>query len=471
MITIVGLIVTFVVAPIGAAMCAGRLKYNNKDHLAIAVVCAMGMAPALIAIMLWWLFQVLPFQSDRFYLMAISLTVAGTVGVEIATRNPATMRAINLAWRKRKKSFDGVNVILFLLAGLSAALVLFQVFSFPMWMNDSQEYFLVAKHIYANKTMEVYPVNQSTLFGLYANITHPPGYNMMLVWGMLYAGDESTLPARVIAAFYFILTIALLWFTLSSHAPRARMFSILCLIGAPLYVSHVAGAHTDAQRVFLFLAALSFLPTIVKNPGLGSKVLLSLMVSASIFSHSTGVLALPFVLGAFFALAEGPYRQKITSSLQICVFSTLVGGGQYIRNFLTFGKPISDHEPLLDNPAFDYNFTLSVDRALETPANLIFNGLLGGFSYVQYHGFAFWLGMAGMVLMFAKYRKLPLREQNPLHATFFFTLVGYHILTIATASLGILLMIKNQRYNLTILPLYAFFGGIFLEALYAKFQR
>ena len=472
---IVGLVVTYVAAPISLFLGAWRLGDFDEDSAPLVLVCAGGAGPFAIALMLWSLFLIAPGFSDRFYFLVIFsiVTVLFLYGVwpYLSHRRdffPTARGKKIVSWSKPTDWF--IPVLTLILIAMVVTVV-YQTLSTPLFMNDPLEYLQVSKHIYDLKSMNAYPIDEPLATGLYVNVNHPPGFNMLLVWSIIIGGDATSTALRGINIFYFLATIALLWVAMKDRPVLARLFAVLMLLSGPLYLSLVIGMHTDPQRIFLFYSAFCMLSLALIKPTMHMVVLSGVFVGFSLFSHSIGLLTLPFAGGIWLLLSRQSFSSKICSIAVLSFVALCLGGGQYFINLWLVGTPLADYEPILDLALFNYQYSLGVQRGLETLLEKILFGVLRCFTDFSLYGPAFWLGAGGALSVLWTKGNLFDWTTDELDATHLLVVAGYMALATMTALVGVLLVIKNGRYILTILPFVAFLGGIFLETAYARLRR
>lgn len=440
-----------------------RLGINDVPALAAV---SLGMAPFLAAWLLTGLFFVCPGRSDFFYVVTILMVfvIAGAYG----------LRGQQRLYLSPVPGLREATPFLVALAVLGLLLVL-QATILPLTGNDPLEYALVAKMFYTAKSLAHYPFYEADpATGFYAGFSHPLGYVSLIVWTTLFDGGNFGWLSKSLSPFFTIATLLLF---VASRRPDRMVHGALAgllLMGCSLYFQTSAICHIDALRLFAIYLSFFCLDRALTFPGREARCWLSLCaISAglSLFSHSIGLLTLPFLSVAWIALSRQPWPRRLAVVAVVCSVGMAVGGVRYARNLLDYGQPLRDYEPVWNLPSIDFTAYNNRLKSIVTPLQRLTNGVLTPF--IRYNGLTdnalIFFGLSFWLALVAAFRPSRLRF-DPMAFSCLISLCLFFALCTSSMLAGSSLIIKNPRYFLTVLPFAAYLGAIPAAAV-AKYAR
>lgn len=448
MLLLLGLLFTYVAAPLAVFGVAARFVKADDDIIGRLFLLTAGIAPLAIAWLLWCQLLVFPGRSLVLYAGVIVIAVAGTMFVgrrEIAGLLRSVPRYLPILADPWRKGTFGLR-LLWLLAIALVVITIIQALSIPVLENDTAEYALISKYILSERTMAVYPVAQAHPgTGLYANASHPPSFHMMLGWSYLFGGFDNSRAMRFINLFYFAISAMMLSDIARRFIQSGGLQVVILLLLAPFYVSLIVGFHVDPARLCTSLAALLLAAIVIERRGdIRWTGLCGVVTGFSLFSHSIGILTLGFVGLALLLFLAVPLKDRIRAIAIMTVIALLIGGWQYIFNIIQFGVPLQDNEPVMADPALNFTEDLRYRRDLTTSPQRLVYGVFQLFSRLELVSIFGWVALfSAIALRRAIWARMDLRVLA-------MSVIVFLILSLATALAGLDFMVKNIRYAMTV---------------------
>lgn len=463
---LLGAVISYALLPVCLFLFVRRVARLGIDDMPALAAVSLGMAPFLAAWLLIGLFFVCPGRSDFFYVVTI-LTVYVVAGV-YGLRGRQRLRLPLVPGLREATPFLVALAVLGLLLMLQATIL-------PLTGNDPLEYALVAKMFYAAKSLAHYPFYEADpATGFYAGFSHPLGYVSLIVWTTLFDGGNFGWLSKSLSPFFTLVTLAL--FLTSQRKDRMLHGALagLLLLGCSLYFQTSAICHIDALRLFAIYLSFFCLDRAFTSPDCKARYWLALCAIAaglSLFSHSIGLLTLPFLSVAWLTLSHRPWPRKLAVVAVVCAVAMAVGGARYARNLLDYGQPLRDYEPVWNLPSIDFTSYNDRLKSIVTPLQRLTNGVLTPFiryngptdNALIFFGLSFWLALV------AACRPGRLRS-DPMASFCLICLYLFFALCTASVLAGSSLIIKNPRYFLTVLPFAAYLGAMPAAAV-AKYAR
>jgi hypothetical protein len=426
--------------------------FGRLTNARLVTVCLV-ISPVVVAWVLSWLLRLLPGQGDSIYLIMLY----GFFGLPPVLAGIRARRRGERLPRLRPSLSDMAVAIIIL--GLTWS-VTGTILHTPVMANDPLEYFSVARVIYETKALSgVYPLVDTSLSnGFYAPWTHPPGFVLQLVLGFLMQGTaEYAGAAKVLNAYVFAAFMALVYVWAGGGVRWRGLVAALFLPLTPLLFHEVYEIHIDVVRIGIWTAAFLLLPTWFRSLRLRDSLALGVVVGLAMFVHSIGLLFWALFLGLVLVLRTGRPATVLVQSAVAVLAALLVVLPDYLQNLALYGRVIGDSTPLweieeLKLPEFVYE-----QRGLITVGDRIRNGVLAVFGptyfgraqllalllIVAFIGVAIWRTGGRIPRMIGRFRR-PL-DLNVWMLAF----LGFIGVLVLSALLGIELVIKNQRYLMT----------------------
>ncbi len=468
-VTVIGLIFTYLVSSLVIFLAAARFTRVTRSEVSRLFFLTAGLGPIIISVLLTRFYQFLPHRSDAFYLAGVGvcflpLLILGRRKLHLAVDILADARAF-LAERISRKHWPGM-IILALAIILTVGATIQGVWN-PLTSQDPLGYATLSRLIHKYGNVAFYPSTEADpQTGFYYPSSHPLAYPALIAWHyMLQGTGEYAGLMKIIAPIYTIHGLLLLWHLLANRGRFAGPMAMLLFIGTPWIYNLPRSCHIDPLRVYVFLLAFVWLRELLRRPGRAWTVLAGIAVGASIFSHSAGLLTLPFFAFIYFIKAREAHAQRLVRIAAVCAIAMVLGGPRYLQHFIAAGSPVSDDTRVWSMPELGYKEYLRLDRGLATQSERLFNGVLKGFTKLRYFGLTHWVCAAAVV--FGLKRILT----DELSSVFLWVLILFYGLVAITFVIGMDLVIKNDRYFITVQPFIAYHGGLFLGHLNDKFAK
>lgn len=355
---------------------------------------------------------------------------------------------------------------------LVAAALLFVTLFVPLTQNDSLEYAAVGRELFRTRTLATYPLldPQTNASGFFGPWTHPPLYVAAIYVAEIIQGHADAPGAMRLISPWFAITGAGVVFSVGAIVGRAiGLASALVFLSTPLLFLGAGSALLDALYVSGFALLVAAIAGIEARP-----VTRGAMVGAAIglvlWTHSAAILFVPLGLaGIVLWRGLANPRQLARELAAAIVVALLLGGWPYVRNVALFGTPISDNPAVFALPSLHWDDYFVINRGLDTPVAMIQYGILKGWFAFEAFGVTFWGMAAGFVLLVLQRGLRPAWEsvwrgastlQPPGILYVVFGLLAVYLAgAIVSVLLGLDIMVKNERYLLSIQALVALGAG------------
>ncbi len=459
--------------------------------LALAVLALSSLCGLAVASRLPWHASARAVGLDRAVGLAIAPLLTGLAVVAVLWLLPGRAPVVHLTavlllcgagapWGLsvlRRRATDRVRahlvewLALALLLGFCAAIV-FDIAYVPLIQNDALEYATVARILHDARDLAAYPAidPQATASGFYGPWTHPPLYVALLYLAdLVQGGAESARGLRVISP-WFLLAGAGCVFALGSLRSRAvGLVGAMVFISTPILFLGATSALIDPLPVLGMAIAFAALVGIDASPWRRGAAL-GLMLGLALWTHSQAIL-FPCLLLPLLLLQPtgtggllGRLRPALVAAASAVAVCLLVGGLPYLRNVLLFGSPISDNPEVFAYAPLGFAEYFRMQRGISDPVEIIQYGVFKGFFAIEAYSLAFWIALLGLPQAARALRRQLGGDAQPLGTAHMMAcalgvFLMYTAATALSASLGIDLMIKNERYMLVLIPCIAVLGA------------
>jgi hypothetical protein len=363
--------------------------------------------------------------------------------------------------------------ILAIVLALWVGAMLLNAVVFPLTQNDALEYATVAREIYYARTLDVYPLvdAQASVSGFFAPWTHPPLYVAMIYLASIIQGNAAE-PGlmRLVAPWCAVATVWLLVRVGAMQGQYAGEAAALVLLGAPLYFLGADSGLIDALPVLGFL--LVFVVVVaVSAEGIKLGVLVGITLGVALWSHSEAVLFVPLGMAAVAVRHRfRAWKQVLGAWAASVVVAVLLAGQPYLRNLEALGAVVSDNPVVFGIPELAWRDYFTIGRGIEHWTAIVQYGWLKGWFSVEAYGAAFWLFAIGGALSAGQVRSwwrdgANEREGSHVVPVALGVVATYLAGVVASTLAGAEIMIKNERYLLTVLPMVAMVAGVGVSRL------
>ena len=448
-----------------------------RQHFNIAT--GLALAPFLAGIATIVVLLLLPGATLQFHLLGVYLLLGmGSLLYLIRRRSSRTKI-------KSQHDYQYGEWILKIILFLWVFLLLTNAIFFPLVQNDALEYATVGRELFISRSLDIYPLisPETNASGFFGPWTHPPLYVSLIYLFLLLQGhaDEPGL-IRLISP-WFLLTSTYLVIVLGRvNSTTLGWLAGIIFLSTPLLFLGADSALIDALPVS-GMALLMIVLTGSKQQPRSHSIALGIVLGLALWTHSQAILFIPIVATAIFALKGAKnWRKASICTLITIAIGLVVGGAPYVRNFFLFGSLISDTPLVFAMPELDWTGYFSYARGLDHSVAVIQYGILKGWFSFEAFGGLFWLWTGGCALFFFRERsahfvQIVLRglekevAQSSLGQWLSFLLVIIYLIgVIISITMGIDLMIRNERYMLIIAPILTLGGAYLVEALLLTMQ-
>ncbi len=378
--------------------------------------------------------------------------------------------------------FDTLEKIaLSLLACITLGLLI-NALLLPLAQNDALEYATVGRELFHARSLDIYPLlnAETNRSGFYAPWTHPPLYVSLIYFTHLLQADADTPGLMRLIAPWCALSSALLVMAMGSVMNRRTGFlAALLFLFTPLFFFGADAALIDALPVLgcsLMLAVLFGLEKKSARSAVGQGVIIGL----ALWTHSQAILLVPLMLAGI-ALNHGlkHWRKISLQGAIMLVTALLIACAPYLRNLDIFGALISDTPQIFAIDSLHWKDYFAYNRGIVSLSAKIQYGLFKGLFALEAYGVIFWLMLAGIIYYFRSSLSLGRlvscwwdSEKIPSpHLVYLCVILMliYMLGVLVSIALDIDLMIRNERYMMTILPFAALVSAWFVERVFSGF--
>lgn len=311
---------------------------------------SIGAAPALVAVLLYYLLLLVPGQSDVFYFG----TICGLFAVGMAANYkqlPALTKLLSHLGKTVKKmlwpslgghgfSAKGINhfigshfalMLLFVPYILAAA---YLILTAPIDGTDLLQYGTQGRVFHATKLIEYVPHRFDDATGFYFVGLH--GYTMPLsgTWELMcnsVFGTTGDLYFKSLTAFYGFLIAILTWIWVRKVDAALATITVFCLIGSFGYFSLFSTFHIDTFRIFLITCSFIFAIKMVQKPDRLTLIGAGVFGGLSANIHSLGVLLFCFMLLTMLLFMPGNLiKKRLPNLVVIGLIALFLGGMHYV---------------------------------------------------------------------------------------------------------------------------------------------
>ncbi|KYG69896.1 hypothetical protein AZI85_16005 [Bdellovibrio bacteriovorus] len=325
----------------------------------------------------------------------------------------------------------------------------------PLTQNDGLEYLIVGKHLFQTHDIFLYPLisPEKNPLNFYGPWTHPPLYPALLYAANLIQDNIYDIGlTRWISPWFYLSSIFLVAAITWRSSKNLALLSFTLCLSVPLWSLGATTALIDASTLSAYIAL--FVAVCALKPDQKSYPLIVGMISGfGMWAHSQAVLnPLVFGIGFLYLYRTMPGRYIKNSLIAGCT-AILIGGIYYIRNTVLFGNPIKDASPVAQLSGLDMNPYFMVSRGYYHFIDVLrFGYLKMWFNYEAYNLIP-WIFLFALSLYICSTLK-PESSKNSsfLNLSLLITL-GLFASIVAISLLGTAHYIKNERYQMILLPL------------------
>lgn len=296
-------------------------------------------------------------QNDVFYLTGLTI-----LNVALAICSLSNLKKTFFTLREEIYSLPNYTTIL---TGILITFFITTMLIIPMG-NDILEYFEIGRVFYREKSLfyPVLPFYSENLFDSHGY--HPPFFTILLSLGYLIQRNAEQYQINsLIMGFYSVgLLVTILLNFPEKKRWWALFFTIFITLISPFFSKiAIIPRGLDAFRISYFLLSFFLLREYLKHNTYPKLILMAVCAGAGLAAHSSGLLFFGFFLAIFTSLSSAKtLGRKYANVVLVAIIGTLVGGWQYVFNYINMGQLISDNTPIW--ALFNYNEFMRYERDL-----------------------------------------------------------------------------------------------------------
>ena len=442
------------------------------DELPELALVALVLPPLLLPWLAILLYALAPQRDPRFYLWGAALLGALAV-FPTPRRLRCGQRALILGWGWLRSLDPARGGLLLLALGALGVLLALQlagaaVLGVVHGSDDALQYAQLARLIFERGEVSFYLFSAADpQSGYFSPMTHPLGFPATFLWGYLIQGHADVVGVgKLVFAWTPCVTALGLVVALRRRSALAQLAAPVLLLGTTYYRHTLQAYSVDP---LLGLTVLTLVISLGRAAARPSRIWLALSgvsLGLCLIVHSLGLLALPMALVTWVGLRRrDPWRTLAWRTLALALLALLIGGQQYAENTVERGRPIGDSNPIweLEEIAAEEHFVQT--RGLATPRQRVL-AYLQVWSRPDRFGPAPWLGLLGVVLLLRRREEHDAGRPAACFLALYFA--GVFLLTFP---LGGNQIVRNPRYFVFTLPLFALCGAVALESCEAWAAR
>ncbi len=368
-------------------------------------------------------------------------------------------------WRHRYTdtggSFMPHRVSCLLIVLLAAVLIVIVLLSLhlPLYANDPVQYATIARIARGTGGFSFYPMQQAEAgSGFIVYMLHPPGYasNILAHWLIGVGGDEFGF-AKTITPWFAIATLCLFMFSIPRLGMDVRVMGALAFVLTPLYAYQVITHGVDPIIMACALAlALVLSRGMWKSSGL---VLAVVLLGLLVFSHSLGLVVGALLMMGYLTAGREPLGCRLVNSLLVGLGGLLLGGYQYLDNYVVHGSMLRDQTPIWQIAEIARAEFLDTRDGMAGWADKFLHGILMPFTRLTFYGVIPWLALALFPFWGRHWKQEPLVRISAIFIAL------YWLLIIALVIKGNDAPIRGSRYFLPMLPFFTILSMFGLQQL------
>lgn len=363
-------------------------------------------------------------------------------------------------------------------------LVLMDSTFLPLTQNDALEYLTVANLIADHHSLWVYPAIDPNLEhsrGFFGPWTHPPTFSALLAILNLVQGGASSTPGilRLVSPWFLLSAVCGIYVLGRLRSELSGLAAAGLLVSMPLLSLGAGSSLIDS----LVVASITLVMLAIVCVDVNSRYRLALIgVSAGIgaWTHSQSLLLLPMCAGVafcWFVLHGDGWKKTIGAPMLILGVAILIILLPYARNLLLFGSLVSDNPAVFALPELKWEEYVRASRGYVNWVDIVQYGLFKGWFLVEAYGIVFWLALLAIwpTIQSQITNLRAQREQSNTQINVEFVALAlftiYFLGVLLSILLGLIIMIKNERYLLIVAPAVSLLAAAAIEDLQSTVKR
>lgn len=335
-------LVTYVLFPACVWLFLLALDRRGNYPAMECLLYALGLAPALAALALYYALLMFPGGGPSAYVLTVGalFLVPGVIAAAPALRRfPAEGHSALARFDAMPLRVKAVSALFWVLVLIPLAWFLWHYLKYAFWYplngHDVLEYACQGKFFFNERA--IYPFYDSSFpgTGIVFASKHAPGFPLLLTWGRFYDAlgrqSESDLFFRSIGVWYGFLILAVQAFWLSKLNRWLALLGIFAILGNSwFFAAIVTEHHLDTFRIFLLMLSWIWLARHIYDDDRLSLYIFGACAGLAAFAHSIGMVLVIISLSALFLFARGGIKARIYKAVAAALLALLFGGGHYL---------------------------------------------------------------------------------------------------------------------------------------------
>lgn len=351
-------VLTNIVFALILCLCLLRLNRAHEHPTVELFLVSLGLAPALVTLILYFAFLCCPPLPNLGYFLIIIVVYIlflwlGRKELPVIYADFKS-RLISNRHKLKRHEYDGAPApgtwtkhakeiarwsytALVLLILIYLAISFRNVLHMPVSGYDALSYAAEGKALFKIKHIEFRSMMLDPETGMYIPSIHAPSFSLFLTWekmlnslfgfksDLLFRGIAFYFGLLILAGQYYCLRIKGKWLALLGTIGLLSCFSFFC---AMMYI------HIDTYRIYFIAVAWFYLAGALKKQDRLSYLLLGITSGMAAFAHTLGALMAAITILVFSVFLKGSFLYKIRIASLVFLLTLATGGIHYVIDSL-----------------------------------------------------------------------------------------------------------------------------------------
>lgn len=456
LLVVLGIFAIYIWLPVSFAAFLTQHNWFKKDENALLMVA--GVAPLLLAWVMYVVYLVFPLREPVFYFSFLILFLSSSLyyskSVIVILKSIIVDSFVCISQIVFSQNL--LRLSLFLTVLILFISTCFIALMYPITGNDALQYLIGSEVFYTTADFTRYPfVDTSRGDNFYAVSSHPPAFMLLHLLSSIWMWNPSeTLLHKSTNVFYMFYTFALFVQIFRGLRFEVPLVAALLLLTTPFYFYGVADLSIDPLRLYAFFLSYFATVRVISNWSTTNALFAGLAIGISGFTHGLNlVLTAPIFILAY-AICEYRHPVRVLKLVtSVLGFTLLFSGYQLFINYKQFGTFIYDTMPVTTLPILDsveHNWLVNNMFSTWDKLNL---GFFQGLTSIRHHGVSYII----LILFICSLFSPDVREFYAKHKLYIkvglISFLAFYLVLGLGFYFGSQNLITNPRYILTIVPL------------------
>jgi hypothetical protein len=322
---------------IGGFIMAGfidkHLNSNKKLSIFSLLILGAGISPFIIGTLLYYLFWLLPLQSDNFYLLAVAIfyfiilisSYQSFLNLIIQFKN------FVITFFKSQKLLTTLlfAIAIFLFVGWS-----YYIRTKLLTEHDTLEYAVQGKTFYEDKFIEYEKFRFDEKNGFFYVGLHGFSFPLLATFERMtnqFFGYEKDYFFRSLNSIFGILILmSVLIYSSEKKNLLFGIFICVALMGTYGFFETIMKYHIDHYRIFYLMCSAFLMNRLFENFNTKNLILFSIFLGAQANAHSLGFMLAIIQLTTVFLFLEGSFVHRFKNTFYIFALMIVFGASHYL---------------------------------------------------------------------------------------------------------------------------------------------